>query len=69
MIKGVPEYYDKNMYLCKPIFIIIPSRQHIETEINRRLKEVDLLHVKKAPINTYSGGMKRRISLAISAIG
>ena len=27
------------------------------------------MHVKKAPIATFSGGMKRRTSLAISAIG
>lgn len=46
----------------------IPSAL-IDNEINRRLKEVDLMHVKKAPIATFSGGMKRRTSLAISAIG
>jgi ABC-type multidrug transport system ATPase subunit len=44
-------------------------RPQIEAEINRRLKEVDLIHVKKAYISTFSGGMRRRISLAISAIG
>lgn len=30
---------------------------------------MDLLHVKDAQIQTFSGGMKRRVSLAISAIG
>lgn len=34
-----------------------------------RIADVQLLHVKKQQIKTYSGGMKRRISLAISAIG
>lgn len=33
------------------------------------MAEVSLSHVKKQQIRTYSGGMKRRISLAISSIG
>lgn len=37
--------------------------------MNDRLKDVDLNHVKDAQISTFSGGMKRRVSLAISAIG
>ncbi|KAL4479229.1 hypothetical protein ABPG72_011441 [Tetrahymena utriculariae] len=41
----------------------------IPKEINTRLQEVGLFHVKKASVGTYSGGMKRRVSLAISAIG
>jgi ABC-type multidrug transport system ATPase subunit len=40
-----------------------------EAEIDNRLKDVGLLHVKHAQISTFSGGMKRRLSLAISAIG
>lgn len=41
----------------------------IEKEVDDRLRDVDLLHVKNAQICTFSGGMKRRVSLAISAIG
>ena len=41
----------------------------IEEEVDNRLREVDLMHVKNAQIGTFSGGMKRRVSLAISAIG
>jgi len=33
------------------------------------LKDVGLFHVKNAHVSTFSGGMKRRMSLAISAIG
>ena len=40
-----------------------------EKEINDRLNDVSLQHVKHAQISTFSGGMKRRLSLAISAIG
>lgn len=41
----------------------------IEDEISKRLREVRLSHVRKATVSTFSGGMRRRISLAISAIG
>ena len=41
----------------------------IEEEVDNRLREVDLMHVKNAQIGTFSGGMKRRVSLAISAVG
>eukprot|EP00825_Cyclidium_porcatum_P006564 TRINITY_DN13269_c0_g1_i2.p1 TRINITY_DN13269_c0_g1~~TRINITY_DN13269_c0_g1_i2.p1 ORF type:complete len:358 (-),score=55.42 TRINITY_DN13269_c0_g1_i2:259-1332(-) len=46
----------------------IPKEQ-IDREIAIRMAEVSLSHVKKQQIRTYSGGMKRRISLAISSIG
>jgi ABC-2 type transport system ATP-binding protein len=33
-----------------------------------KLREVDLLHVADKPVGTFSGGMKRRLSVAISSI-
>ncbi|KRX02291.1 P-loop containing nucleoside triphosphate hydrolase [Pseudocohnilembus persalinus] len=45
------------------------NKNQIEDEINRRLSQVELTHVKHAMIKTFSGGMKRRVSLAISALG
>ncbi len=41
----------------------------IPAEVDEKLRQVDLLTVKKALISTFSGGMKRRLSIAISAIG
>jgi ABC-type multidrug transport system, ATPase component len=41
----------------------------IPYEIDTRLKEVNLLDVKKARAGTFSGGMKRRLSMAIAFTG
>ncbi len=46
----------------------IPEHQ-ILGEIDRRLRDVNLLHVKDAMAGTFSGGMKRRLSMAIAFIG
>lgn len=46
----------------------IPS-QMIEQKIDNILKFVNLLPEKNNKISSYSGGMKRRMSLAVSAIG
>ena len=40
-----------------------------EREIQRVLEFVDLWHVRDQVVSGFSGGMKRRLSLAISAIG
>jgi len=41
----------------------------IDNEAEQLLKNVKLDDVKDAQVGTYSGGMKRRLSVAISAIG
>lgn len=46
----------------------IPKNK-IDAKIDMILTFVNLLSEKNAKVNSYSGGMKRRLSLAISAIG
>jgi ABC-type multidrug transport system ATPase subunit len=41
----------------------------IEEEANKRLEQVELTHVANVQAQAYSGGMKRRLSLAIALIG
>lgn len=41
----------------------------IERIINEKLEEVSLGYVKNAVVKTFSGGMKRRLSMTISCIG
>lgn len=41
----------------------------IEEKSNKLLAQVGLEDVKDAQVGTYSGGMKRRLSVAISVIG
>lgn len=41
----------------------------IPEEIEKRLRDVNLLPVKDARAGTFSGGMKRRLSMAIAFIG
>ncbi len=45
------------------------SKDQIENEVVERLSDVDLLKVQNIPSEGYSGGMKRRLSVAISLIG
>ena len=44
-----------------------PSK--IDKTIDKLLSDVNLLHVGNHQAKTFSGGMKRRLSLAISTIG
>ena len=41
----------------------------VDAEVRARLGEVSLLPAMHRPSGTYSGGMKRRLSLAIAAVG
>jgi ABC-type multidrug transport system ATPase subunit len=41
----------------------------IEQQTDEILKQVNLYDVKHAQVGTFSGGMKRRLSVAFSAIG
>ena len=51
------------------MFLIgIPSDK-IDHLIKSKLKSMDLFDVAKARVKTFSGGMKRRLSVAISTIG
>lgn len=45
------------------------SWRQIRKETKERLKQVDLYQVRNKQSKTYSGGMKRRLSVAISTIG
>jgi len=45
------------------------SRKDIKREINERLQDVDLFYVGNNLSQTFSGGMKRRLSCAIACIG
>lgn len=50
------------------VFKNIPFRE-IKAEVNQRLKDVSLFRVGNKMTKTFSGGMKRRLSVAISCIG
>ncbi len=45
------------------------SRGQLEREVVERLTDVDLLKAQDIPSGNYSGGMKRRLSVAIALIG
>jgi len=45
------------------------SRAQLESEVVERLTDVDLLKAQNIPSGNYSGGMKRRLSVAIALIG
>lgn len=46
----------------------LPNEDIVET-IDKKLEDVSLSHVKKALIKTFSGGMKRRLSMTIACVG
>lgn len=41
----------------------------VDVEVQRRLEEVRLADVANRPAGSFSGGMKRRLSVAISLMG
>jgi ABC-type multidrug transport system ATPase subunit len=43
--------------------------EYLSNEVTRILKSVNLLDVADSHVSTYSGGMKRRLSVCISGIG
>ena len=45
------------------------KKNEIQGIIDKKLEEVSLGHVKKALVKTFSGGMKRRLSMTISCVG
>jgi ABC-type multidrug transport system ATPase subunit/phosphodiesterase/alkaline phosphatase D-like protein len=45
------------------------SKKQLESEVVERLGDVDLLKAQNIPSGSYSGGMKRRLSVAIALIG
>ena len=53
------------------MFSILKSvnKQDAEKEIEELLEKVNLTHVADKQVQTFSGGMKRRLSVAISAVG
>ena len=57
----------EHMYMFAEIKRV--PKSDIEPMINKKLKEVNLLNVKDAQVSTFSGGMKRRLSVAISGVG
>jgi len=57
----------EHLYLFARIRNIPPEK--IEDLINQKLDEVNLANVRKSQVMTFSGGMKRRLSMAICTIG
>jgi ABC-type multidrug transport system ATPase subunit len=49
-------------------FKAVPSAM-VDVLIRDKLNEVELSHVANQKVHTFSGGMKRRLSVAISSIG
>ena len=45
------------------------NKNEIESIIDKKLEDVSLSFVKKALIKTFSGGMKRRLSMTIACVG
>lgn len=65
---AVDEYLsgDENLQLMGRLYRL--SKQDAETRATELLKQFDLLEAGQRPVRTYSGGMKRRIDLAMSLI-
>lgn len=65
---AVDEYLtgEENLHLMGRLYRI--SKQDTKLRTKRLLKEFDLVDAGKRPVKTYSGGMKRRIDLAMSLI-
>ena len=45
------------------------GHKDLEKFFNKRLKEVGLLESSNLQVGKYSGGMRRRMSVALSSIG
>jgi ABC-type multidrug transport system ATPase subunit len=45
------------------------AKESVEESVTQKLKEVELEDVGDCPVFTYSGGMKRRLSVAIAGTG
>lgn len=65
---AVDEYLtgEENLHLMGRLYRL--SRKYTKTRTKQLLKEFDLVEAGKRPVKTYSGGMKRRIDLAMSLI-
>jgi len=51
------------------LFAELKGAKNIDSLINQTLEDVRLTHVANVRVGTFSGGMKRRLSVAISGIG
>eukprot|EP00184_Porphyridium_aerugineum_P005090 CAMPEP_0184696420 /NCGR_PEP_ID=MMETSP0313-20130426/3723_1 /TAXON_ID=2792 /ORGANISM="Porphyridium aerugineum, Strain SAG 1380-2" /LENGTH=930 /DNA_ID=CAMNT_0027155047 /DNA_START=116 /DNA_END=2908 /DNA_ORIENTATION=- len=51
------------------LYAALRGLSNIPEEVERRLEQVDLLHVKDGRSSEFSGGMQRRLSVAISLTG
>lgn len=60
---------DLTAYDHMKMFCEIKGVQNVSGVIKHKLEEVDLGEFAEAKISTFSGGMKRRLSVAISGIG
>lgn len=65
---AVDEYLsgEENLLLMGRLYRL--SRKETKARAEKLLKEFDLVKASKRPVKTYSGGMKRRIDLAMSII-
>lgn len=65
---AVDEYLtgEENLYMMGRLYRL--SRKDTRRRTDELLRQVDLVEAAKRPVKTYSGGMKRRIDLAMSLI-
>lgn len=65
---AVDEYLtgEENLYMMGRLYRL--SKKDTRRRTKELLEQVDLVEASKRPVKTYSGGMKRRIDLAMSLI-
>lgn len=65
---AVDEYLtgEENLYIMGRLYRL--SKKDTRRRTDELLKQVDLVEASKRPVKTYSGGMKRRIDMAMSLI-
>ena len=65
---AVDEYLtgEENLYMIGRLYRM--SKQEARSRTAELLKEFDLVEASKRPVKTYSGGMRRRLDLAMSLI-
>ncbi len=65
---AVDEYLtgEENLFMIGRLYRM--SREDARQRTNESLKQFDLIEAAKRPVKTYSGGMRRRLDLAMSLI-
>ena len=55
--------------LCKLMLLIVTQGTELEDAVTSGLSAINLLGVARQPVGKFSGGMRRRLSVAISFMG